>query len=83
LLARWTATVSKTVSHEADAKTIRRHWLELAETSPQRAITHAVETGLVTRFEQSSGRRLGFGLEPLLKENAESAFITNNKRKIL
>ena len=31
---RWTATVSKSVSHGADGKTIRQNWLELAETSP-------------------------------------------------
>jgi hypothetical protein len=49
LLARWTATVSGTVSHAANGKTIRRNWLELAETSPPLAFKTAVETGLVSR----------------------------------
>jgi hypothetical protein len=51
LLAGWTATVSKSVSDGADAKTIRQYRPELAKTSPQRAFTNAVETGLVSRSE--------------------------------
>jgi hypothetical protein len=46
LLAGWTATVSKTVSHGADGKTIRQNWLELAETLPPLAFKNAVDTGL-------------------------------------
>jgi hypothetical protein len=49
LPAGWTATVSKNVSHAADAKTIRRDWLELAETLPPLAFINAVDTGLVSR----------------------------------
>jgi hypothetical protein len=44
LPAGWTATVSKTVSNGADAKTIRHHWLELAETLPPLAFINAVDT---------------------------------------
>ena len=44
-----TATVSETVSNAESHSTIRHYLSELAETLPQRAFTHAVETGLVTR----------------------------------
>ncbi len=53
-LKQWTATVSKSVSHGADGKTIRHYWLELAETSPPLAFTNAVENGLEFRFRESS-----------------------------
>ena len=48
-LTGWTATVSKTVSHAADGKTIRHNWLELAETLPPLAFKNAVDTGLEYR----------------------------------
>jgi hypothetical protein len=54
LLAGWTATVSETVSKAESRRTIRHYLSELAETLPLLAFTHAVETGLVTRFEQTS-----------------------------
>jgi hypothetical protein len=47
LPAQWTATVRKNVSNGANDQTILNHWLELAETSPQRAFLNAVETVLV------------------------------------
>jgi hypothetical protein len=54
LLDRWTATVGKSASNRTDAKTIRHHWLEFAETLPQRAFTIAVETGWHLDLEESS-----------------------------
>jgi hypothetical protein len=54
LLAGWMATVSETVSNAESRSTIRHYLSELAETLPLLAFTHAVETGLVTRFEQTS-----------------------------
>jgi hypothetical protein len=44
-LAGRTATVSKSVSHGADGKTIRQNWPELAETLPSLAFINAVDTG--------------------------------------
>jgi hypothetical protein len=54
LLAGWTATVSETVSKAESRSTIRHYLSELAETLPPLAFTNAVDTGLVTRFEQTS-----------------------------
>jgi hypothetical protein len=54
LLAGWTATVSETVSKAESHGTIRHYLSELAETLPLLAFTNAVDTGLVTRFEQTS-----------------------------
>jgi len=50
----WTATVSGTVSNAVSATTTRHYCPKTAETSPQLAFTSAVETGLFSRFEQSS-----------------------------
>src|SRR5258708_34158160 len=44
-----TARVSETGSNGESNTPIRHYLSELAETLPQRAFTHAVETGLVTR----------------------------------
>jgi hypothetical protein len=52
-LAGWTATVSETVSKAESQGTIRHHWSKFADTLPLLAFTHAVEAGLVTRFEQT------------------------------
>src|ERR1700678_1740883 len=54
LFAGWTATASETVSKAESHGTIRHYLSELAEALLSLAFTHAVETGLVTRFEQTS-----------------------------
>jgi hypothetical protein len=70
LLARWTATVSESVSHAADGKTIRQNWLELAESSPPLAFKNAFNTGLEYRtdnpewpfYEPTTERLFGEGV---------------------
>jgi len=52
-LERWTATVSKSVSHWTDGKTICHYWLELAETSPPLAFKNAGDTGPEYRNRQA------------------------------
>ena len=64
LLAGWTATVNETVSNAESRSTIRHYLSELAETLPLLAFTHAVEAGLVTRFEQASYRTKTPALNP-------------------
>src|ERR1019366_349277 len=54
LLAGWTATVSKSVSHGADGNTIRQNWPELAETSPPLAFKNAVEQDWYLETEKAS-----------------------------
>jgi hypothetical protein len=51
-LKGWTAIVSGNVSSGAIAKTIRHHWLELAETSPPFAFKNAVGYGLFSRSDE-------------------------------
>src|ERR1035438_7077543 len=51
-LKGWTAIVSGNVSSGAIAKTIRHHWLELAETSPPLAFKNAVGYGLFSRSDE-------------------------------
>jgi hypothetical protein len=69
LLARWTATVSKSVSHGADGKTIRQNWLELAETLPLLAFKSADGYGL---FSCSDEQNIKTSAEPIKSEAMDS-----------